>query len=97
MQENLNEKKGVAVVSSMLLAVFLLLPVYAYKGMFPFGKGSVMLTDLYSQYGPLLYRFYDVVTGHKNLFMDFDILAGTNLYADTINEVLNPFNYILFL
>ena len=96
-QESLNEKKGVAVVSSMLLAVLLLLPVYAYKGMFPFGKGSIMLTDLYSQYGPLLYRFYDVVTGHKNLFMDFDILAGTNLYADTINELLNPFNYILFL
>lgn len=93
----LNEKRGVAVVGSMLLSVLLLLPVYAYKGMFPFGKGSIMLTDLYSQYGPLLYRFYDVVIGHKNLFMDFDILAGTNLYADTINELVNPFNYILFL
>ena len=93
----LNEKRGVAVVASMLLSVLLLLPVYAYKGMFPFGKGSIMLTDLYSQYGPLLYRFYDVVIGHKNLFMDFDVLAGANLYADTINELVNPFNYILFL
>lgn len=53
--------------------------------------------DLYSQYLPLLYHFYDVVTGQKNLFLDFSVSGGANLYADTINEVLNPFNYVLLL
>mgnify|MGYP000376372165 FL=1 len=55
------------------------------------------ITDLYSQYLPLLYHFYDVVTGQKNLFLDFSVSGGANLYADTINEVLNPFNYVLLL
>lgn len=41
--------------------------------------------------------FYDVVTGQKNLFLDFSVSGGANLYADTINEVLNPFNYVLLL
>ncbi|MDO4292675.1 MAG: YfhO family protein [Eubacteriales bacterium] len=74
-------------------ALFCLL--YAFEGMYPFGKGSILITDLYSQYAPLLYRFYDVVTGEKNLFLDLSVSGGANLYADTINEVINPFNYLL--
>ena len=65
--------------------------------MYPFGDGSVAITDLYSQYLPLLYHFYDVVTGQKNLFLDFSVSGGANLNADTSNEVLNPFNYVLLL
>lgn len=71
--------------------------IYMMKGMFPFGEGSILITDLYSQYVPLLYRFYDVAGGAKNLFMDFGVSGGANLYGDTINELLNPFNYVLFL
>lgn len=71
--------------------------LYLMKGLYPFGSGSVMTTDLYSQYVPLLYRFYDVVTGQKNLFLDFRVSGGANLYVDTINEVINPFNYVLLL
>lgn len=71
--------------------------LYLWKGLYPFGDGSILITDLYSQYAPLLYRFYDVVSGTKNLFMDFSVSGGANLYADTVNEILNPFNYVLFL
>lgn len=71
--------------------------LYLVKGLYPFGNGSIMMTDLYSQYVPLLYRFYDVVTGQKNLFLDFRVSGGINLYVDTINEVINPFNYVLLL
>lgn len=70
---------------------------YFLRGLYPFGNGSVMITDMYSQYVPLLYRFYDVVTGEKNLFLDFSVSGGANLYVDTINEVINPFNYVLLL
>lgn len=70
---------------------------YFLRGLYPFGNGSVIITDMYSQYVPLLYRFYDVVTGEKNLLLDFSISGGANLYVDTINEVINPFNYVLLL
>lgn len=85
------------VAISMGLTGLVALFVFAFKGFFPLGRDSVMLTDMYSQYIPLLYRFYDVVGGQKNIFMEFDILCGANLFGDTINEILNPFNYILFL
>lgn len=84
-------------VLAALCTAVLFSVLYIIRGMYPFGNGSVMITDLYSQYVPLLYRFYDVVTGEKNLFLDFSISGGANLYVDTINEVINPFNYVLLL
>lgn len=82
---------------SALFAAALFCLLFLYKGMYPFGDGSIMITDLYSQYVPLLYRFYDVVTGQKNLFVDLAVSGGVNLYADTVNELINPFNYVLLL
>lgn len=86
-----------ATALTALCSVALFCLLFSYKKMYPFGEGSVAITDLYSQYLPLLYHFYDVVTGQKNLFLDFSVSGGANLYADTINEVLNPFNYVLLL
>ncbi len=84
-------------MAAALLTVGLFSVLYLVKGLYPFGGGSVMATDLYSQYVPLLYRFYDVAAGVKNLFLDFHVSGGANLYVDTVNELLNPFNYLLFL
>lgn len=94
-----NGRKGAygQIALAALCAAGLFSVVYLMKGFYPFGDGSIVITDLYSQYVPLLYRFYDVVAGEKNLFLDFSVSGGANLYADTINEVLNPFNYVLFL
>lgn len=80
-----------------LCAAGLFSVLYLIRGFYPFGDGSIVITDLYSQYVPLLYRFYDVVTGQKNLFLDLSVSGGANLYVDTINEVIDPFNYVLLL
>ena len=85
------------VTESALFAAALFCLLFLYRGMYPFGDGSILTTDLYSQYMPLLYRFYDVVTGQKNLFMELAVSGGANLYADTVNEIINPFNYVLLL
>ncbi len=85
------------VLGTACVAAVLFLLLCAIRDLFPLGDGSILMVDLHSQYTPLLYRFYDVVTGQKNLFMDFHVSGGANLYADTINEVINPFNYLLFL
>ena len=92
-----SRKTWQATALTALCSVALFCLLFSYKKMYPFGDGSVAIMDLYSQYLPLLYHFYDVVTGQKNLFLDFSVSGGANLYADTINEVLNPFNYVLLL
>lgn len=92
-----SRKTWQATALTALCSVALFCLLFSYKKMYSFGDGSVAITDLYSQYLPLLYHFYDVVTGQKNLFLDFSVSGGANLYADTINELLNPFNYVLLL
>lgn len=97
MKEKIRDKTAYAQLGLTALgAAGLFCLICLIRGFFPFGKGSVMMIDLYSQYLPLLYRFYDVVSGQKSLFYDFAVYGGANLYADTVNEVLNPFNYVLF-
>lgn len=91
-QKNNNQ---IMITAGLSLGIFVVL--FLLRDLFPLGKGSVLMIDLHSQYVPLLYRFYDVVTGQKNLFMDFSASGGAYLYADTINEVINPFNYLLLL
>ncbi len=78
-------------------AAGLFLLLFGILDLYPAGGGSILMTDLYSQYAPLLYRFYDVVTGTKNPFLDFFVSGGANLYADTVNELANPVNYLLLL
>lgn len=85
------------IVLSAGIAMLSLLFVFAIDGFFPFGQGSIVALDLNSQYVPLLYRFYDVVTGTKNIAIDFHLGGGINLYSDTLTEILNPFNYLLLL
>ncbi len=85
--------KQLVLVAGLCAGIFFLL--FAIRGLWPLRKGSIQMIDLYTQYTPLLYRFYDVVTGSKNLFVDLSVSGGMNLYADTVNELINPFNYLL--
>ena len=76
-----------AVISTVLFGLLL-----AFRGFYPFGNGSVMLTDMYDECVPSLYRFYDIIHGNKNIFYEFQASGGLNLYTETINEIVNPFN-----
>lgn len=92
-----NYKKYIQIMITAGLAMGIFIILFGLRDLFPFGNGSILMIDLHSQYVPLLYRFYDVVTGQKNLFIDFSVSGGAYLYADTVNEVFNPFNYLLLL
>lgn len=83
------------ILLTAVLALAILTVLYKIRDLYPCGDGSILLIDLHTQYMPLLYRFYDVVAGQKNLFWDLSVSGGANLYADTVNELLNPFNYLL--
>ena len=77
------EAKALAMTG--LLSVLLLFLIFWHKGLFPVGNGSVVMSDLYSQYVPLLYHFYDVITGQAGMFWESGISGGCNIYIDTIN------------
>lgn len=71
-----SRKTWQATALTALCSVALFCLLFSYKKMYPFGDGSVAITDLYSQYLPLLYHFYDVVTGRKICFWTLAFPAG---------------------
>lgn len=93
-KNNVQLKGMLLTAGVVLLSLFV---VFAIDGFFPFGNGSVAALDFNSQYIPLLYRFYDVVTGSKSIAVDLHIGGGINLFSDTVTELVNPFNYVLLL
>lgn len=93
----ISENKYYPILVTAFFALILSSFLFICRSFYPFGNGSTMIIDMYSQYLPLLYRFYDVITGNKNIFYDFTVSGGINLYSETLNELCNPFNYILLL
>lgn len=99
MEENRKKRRADAVqlLLTALAAAGIFFLLFLLRDLWPVGGGSILMTDLYSQYAPLLYRFYDVASGARGLFMDFSVSGGANLYVETMGDLLNPFNYLLFL
>lgn len=90
-------KKIIFLLATGAITLVAFCAVFILNGYFPFGNGSTVALDLHSQYTPLLYRFYDIVTGSKGVSIDFHIAGGMNIFADSATELLNPVNYLLLL
>lgn len=90
-------KKYLPILYTAVISIVIFGLLLAFRGFYPFGNGSVMLTDMYDECVPSLYRFYDIIYGNKNIFYEFQASGGLNLYTETINEIVNPFNYLLLL
>ena len=97
MKEKTNQKKIAYVILSGFLTACAVLVAFAINGMYPFSNGTIAALDLNTQYLPLLYRFYDVITNGKHFSVEFHIGGGMNLFSDTFTEIANPFNYVLLL
>lgn len=96
MRTGTNKKIRGLIITGLVTAISYMV-IYMIEGFAPFGEGSIVAYDLHSQYLPLLYRFYDIVTGSKSLFVDLHVGGGMNLFADSVIELINPFNYFLLL
>ena len=58
--EKKEDIRQISIAAGLALLVFLV--IFAIRNLFPLGDGSILMIDLHTQYVPLLYRFYDVVT-----------------------------------
>jgi len=62
-----------------------------------FGKNSLLTSDLYHQYGPLLNEFVDRVKENNSLFFSFNAGLGIPFFRNFFNYLSSPLNIILFL
>ena len=57
-------KKYLPILYTVVISTAIFGLLLAFRGFYPFGNGSVMLTDMYDECVPSLYRFYDIIYGN---------------------------------
>ncbi|MDO4294385.1 MAG: YfhO family protein [Eubacteriales bacterium] len=82
---------------SFLLPFVSMLAIFIGNGIFPFGDGSFMHSDMYHQYVPFLEEFLRKVKDGEPLFYSWRIGVGANYLALYGYYSASPFNWLVLL
>lgn len=81
-----------------IITIGIVLIIYAIKGIYPFGKLTIANGDEGQSYMTFYYFLYDVCHGTKNLFYDYTLGMGSNMYGGfMVDGLLNPTSYVILL
>ncbi|WP_125587830.1 YfhO family protein [Companilactobacillus jidongensis] len=84
-------------LSSFLLPFIIVISVFAFLKITPFGNQNFLLSDIGAQYIPFLTNFrHDLLTGNFS-FYSFNLSLGDNIFPLMAYYLLSPFNLILLL
>lgn len=84
-------------IVTSLISILILLIVFISKGIFPFGKNTLIYGDMYDQITAFFYHFYDSFYNNKSLLVDFTTSGGINFFGIMAYYILSPFSLILLL
>ena len=77
--------------------VFIMLIIFAGKGIYPFGEMSFLRIDLYHQYAPFHTDLLRRLQSGASLTYAWDVGLGSNYVALAAYYLCSPFNLLLFL
>lgn len=78
-------------VLTILIIVFLL------KGIYPFGRNSLIWGDMHDQITAFYYHFYDCIKGDQSILVDFTTSGGINFLGIMAYYILSPFSFLVLL
>ena len=79
-------------VLAVILPIVIMLIVYIFNHIYPFGDNIVAMADGYNQYPGMLNNFLNILKGKENLFYTFKGLLGFNTYATLVYYTFNITN-----
>ncbi len=80
-----------------LIVSMLLLIMFYFQGLYPFGSKTIIQVDADYQYVPTLYKIWDIFHNNHNMFFDF--LVGNNIYTSLIIQggIYSPITLLINL
>lgn len=84
-------------IYSFLLPFLAMLAIFIGNGIYPFGDGSFMHSDMYHQYVPFLEEFLRKVKDSEPLYHSWRIGMGSNYLALYGYYSASPFNWLMLL
>lgn len=81
---------------SPVIVFCILVIVFIVNGIYPFGSNTIINGDFGKAYVPVYYYIYDVLTGNANVFMNFKVGMGSNMFDLTsVYGILSPVNWLI--
>lgn len=71
--------------------------IFFIKGIYPFGRNSLIWGDMHDQITAFYYHFYDCFKGNQSLLVDFTSGGGVNFLGVMAYYILSPFTFLLLL
>lgn len=85
-------KKNKNYILAIILPIVIMLIVYIFNHIYPFGDNIVAMGDGYNQYPGMLNNFLNILKGKENLFYTFKGILGFNTYATLVYYTFNITN-----
>lgn len=90
-------KKYLKYIIPSIITYIILVIIFYVNNLYPFGIHSIVKVDADYQYIPILYKIFDLLHGHGNLFYS-DIGFGNNIFISMViqGSLFSPVNLLLF-
>lgn len=80
-----------------LIVLTIIIIVFLLKGIYPFGRNSLIWGDMHDQITAFYYHFYDCFKGNQSLLIDFTTSGGINFLGVLAYYILSPFSFLVLL
>lgn len=87
--------KPYLLTTGIVLGIFII--IFLLKGIYPFGKNSLIWSDMHDQITAFYYHFYDCFRGNDSLLIDFSTSGGINFIGILAYYILSPFSFLVLL
>ena len=91
---DLNKLAGVL---SFVIPLGILLVIFVYRGIYPFGDRSFLFSDMYHQYMPFFNEFMEKIKAGEGLSYSYNVGIGSNFLALYVYYLASPLHWLAFL
>ena len=85
------------ILLSFLFPFLIMMIIFAFRKIYPFGDESFMHMDMYHQYVPFFSEFYHKLKSSESLFYSWDVGLGSNFLALFSYYIASPTNWFVAL
>ena len=95
MKNLINKLKPYLLTGSLVLGILIM--IFLFKGIYPFGNNSLIWGDMHDQITAFYYHFYDSIKGNSSLLINFSTSGGINFLGILAYYILSPLSFITLL
>ncbi|MDR1565591.1 MAG: YfhO family protein [Oscillospiraceae bacterium] len=94
---SIQRKQWLLLALSFVLPALILMLIFTIQGFAPFGKSSLLITDMSQQYIDFFSGYRDILAQGKSLFYTWDTGLGMNMLGLIAYYLSSPFTFVILL